>query len=175
MTHTFEENVFLGLMVALVVGIAAMLMFSDRQGVQRQVPSRARTSRVERQILGVPEMTQDDAIKLARENGLYEDNLLFVLRHDELTLFANAIEAKYRERLLSGAVEPRMFVSYEGVQTAYYTADQLAAAVLREREECAKVCEAEGVDTGTENELETDWWLATRNCAQAIRARGNKA
>ena len=29
MTHTFEENVFLGLMVALVVGIAAMLMFSD--------------------------------------------------------------------------------------------------------------------------------------------------
>jgi len=57
---------------------------------------------------------------------------------------------------------PYLNASYEGDDL--YTGDQLRAAVLAEREACAKVCEAQE-DKGGE-------WDVQQQCANAIRARG---
>lgn len=43
-------------------------------------------------------------------------------------------------------------------------------AVLREREACAKVCDA----VQKKNEDDGAWMWEARNCAEAIRARGEK-
>jgi hypothetical protein len=48
-----------------------------------------------------------------------------------------------REVLLYSSNNEGDTIRGENVRTKIYTADQLAAAVLREREECAKVCESE--------------------------------
>ncbi len=55
----------------------------------------------------------------------------------------------------------------------YYTADQLRAAVLAERERCAKVCEAEHVleslDTESGHPCDISYNTALRDAAAAIR------
>lgn len=54
--------------------------------------------------------------------------------------------------------------AYEGDDL--FTGEQLKAAVLAEREACAKECENTAVRMGSE-------WMA-HHCAEAIRARGQQ-
>jgi len=135
-------------------------------------------------------MTQDEVIALAHQMlpdaWRYDTNDDFAtLTFDELTRFANAVEAKVKADLLAGAGEPvggaylcdACDTPFDGghycpsrecghntsTKQDVYTADQLAAAVLREREECAKVCET----------FNSDELGCLDACAAAIRARGN--
>lgn len=79
---------------------------------------------------------------LAREVGAVEGVVLFG-RHDntvftpgELLTFAALVIEQEHKRLLEGSEEPIVLTeSNDGTPTAY-TADQIAAAVLRERERC---------------------------------------
>lgn len=120
-------------------------------------------------------------INLAKQAGLgwaegLGDMIEFLLRFHDL-----AIET-YRKRLLEGVGEPvgeaylcdACDTPFDGgyycpsktcghntsTKQPVYTADQLAAAVAREREECAKVCEQWGA-----------WNNVAQDCAAAIRAR----
>jgi len=70
---------------------------------------------------------------------------------------ALVIEAEHK-RLLEESGEPNRFAS-ERSGMHVYTADQLAAAVLKEREKCAKVCE----------EYDGSWYA--QQCAVAIRGQ----
>ena len=80
----------------------------------------------------------------------------------------NLIEA-YKKELLGGSEEPFIILRANDYKlgdsgeegTKLYTADQLAAAVLKERERCAKVCESEYDNWDNERPL--------RICASAIR------
>lgn len=133
-------------------------------------------------------MTQDEVIALAREVGIEDGNIPALAwgrletGSELLTYFANAIEAKVKADLLAGAGEPvywqytsrlgnsyitedRAAPSTDWTEVAVYPADQVAAAVLAEREECAKVCDEVGGRVS-----DSHAWDA----AAAIRARGNK-
>jgi len=70
---------------------------------------------------------------LAREADAAHDDVIitpFLQRFHDLAI------AEYRKRLLEGSEEPIVLTeSNDGTPTAY-TADQIAAAVLRERERC---------------------------------------
>ena len=70
---------------------------------------------------------------------------------------------------------PYLNASYEGDDL--FSGQQLIAAVLAEREACAKVCESEW-GKGYRDDS-SDAWLAHDNavyaCAAAIRARGEQA
>ena len=83
--------------------------------------------------------------------------------------FAALIRADERERLLTGVEMPEPD-GMDNDDTAYFTAEQLretvAAAVAREREVCAKVCEELGMATN-------GMYERNHECATAIRARGN--
>lgn len=97
-------------------------------------------------------MTQDEMLVLAQEAG-YSANVPTVrlaFSGFDLYRFAALIEAKLIERLLAGAVEPVAWQATggsiwghksSGDDRALYSKDQLAAAVLREREECAAICD----------------------------------
>ena len=83
-------------------------------------------------------------IELAREAGgtaytnRHVDGSAFAFGPEALDRFAAAVEARMMERLLGGAGEPaRIEQELYGDEFRYYTSDQTAAAVLREREECA--------------------------------------
>jgi hypothetical protein len=96
--------------------------------------------------------------------------------------FAERVREEYRKELLAGSGEPvamrqistgifrtdtKAFslAGYEGV----YTTDQLAAAVLRERDACANVCDE--VHHRWRWDDEPDSTSGPRECAEAIRAR----
>ena len=63
---------------------------------------------------------------------------------------------------------PYLNASYEGDDL--FSGQQLVAAVLAEREACAKVCEDNADDLS-----EGDWDSACISCANNIRARGEQA
>lgn len=70
------------------------------------------------------------------------------------------------EELIAGSGEPamHMIVDAQGTVAPYYTTDQLAGAVLRERERAAEVCKA----------LRGTHWVnieAGNVCADAIRGQ----
>lgn len=95
-------------------------------------------------------------IELAREAGFAMENSAAIQAAENLVAL---VESRYRERLLAGAGEPfRYWVDIGGTFTTLagaeewaedigtpvitlYTADTLAAAVLRERTECADECD----------------------------------
>ena len=95
-------------------------------------------------------MTEDEVIALAREAGGTASNInWWIFRTSDLERFTAAIEAKVKADLLAGAGEPRGYqwldsghfckslktVAWTPADwNALYTADQVAAAVLRERE-----------------------------------------
>lgn len=121
-------------------------------------------------------MTQDDVIKLAREIADKDKddpvrNGLVTLTYAEMVRLANAVEAKYRDRLLAGAGEPHYWAQRLGIA-------ELEGALAVEREECAKVCEETVAQHYMKQIIPTaDEALlvaACSDCASAIRARGNK-
>ena len=65
----------------------------------------------------------------------------------------------------AGMHDPMIFIgAYERFANRVY-----ALAAEREREECAKVCEA----VQQKNEANGAWMWEAKNCAEVIRARGN--
>jgi hypothetical protein len=112
-------------------------------------------------------MNQDQIAYLARKARLYvgmnlsgvmlvghakHDGLLIHLDIEDLARFATLVEAAYRDKLLAGSGEPVAWLHPANATcvttdpTGYargiplHTADQLAAAVQKEREECAQLC-----------------------------------
>ncbi|MGI9143349.1 MAG: hypothetical protein ACR2IJ_09205 [Fluviibacter sp.] len=104
-------------------------------------------------------MTQDEIISLAMESGLSgigERNMIAIER------FATLIAAHEREK------QPEHFAKAiaELVECCKVLAEENEAAVLAEREACAKVCE--------ELRDEDGYDACNMECAAAIRARGEK-
>lgn len=103
-------------------------------------------------------------IELAREAGINEwwdsGNEQREVLMQCIDRYTALVEARLMAKLLEGAGEPlNRDDTVHGVN--YYTSDQIAAAVMREREECAKVCEAH-------------YNHEAKDCAEEIRNRGTK-
>ena len=110
-------------------------------------------------------MTQEDILRMAREAGFYTNHgTVFVNGCDigaDMCRFAALVAAAERERIISAnAPEIERINSH---------IKELEAAVMAERKACAKVAEQWGQDIRVES-----WDLAGKDCAAAIRARGNK-
>jgi hypothetical protein len=88
-------------------------------------------------------MDRDEIIRMAREAGLpYEYDTGRILYLKQLERFAALVIEQEHKRLLEGSGEPIVLTeSNDGTPTAY-TADQMAAAVIKERERCAAIAEA---------------------------------
>ena len=81
-------------------------------------------------------------IELAREAGMQlGDNFADKMMVAVLTRFAHLVRDAYREELLAGVDVPWTYTETSPAKPLY-NADQMAAAVLRERERCAKLCES---------------------------------
>jgi hypothetical protein len=103
---------------------------------------------------------EQDILRMARECFADPDGSLALLT-PELTEFAALVAAAERERIISAnAPEIERINSH---------IKELEAAVMAEREACAKVCE----DT-TAAWTQPVYNGACMDCATAIRARGNK-
>ena len=103
-------------------------------------------------------MTQDEIIRMAQESGVIGG---FDDVHPSIERFAALVAAHERESF-------KVYVNQVVADREMAVHD----AVLAEREACAKVCDFENhqlVGMGMENEA----WAA-KNCAEAIRARGEK-
>ena len=101
-------------------------------------------------------MTQDEIIRMAREAGFTD------YYPERLTRFAALVAAHEREK------QPEHFAKAiaELVECCRVLAEENEAAVLAEREACAKVCETD-IEEG-----EAPWTAC--DYAAAIRARGQK-
>jgi hypothetical protein len=74
----------------------------------------------------------------------------------------------------AGIIDPRDAFSEEHVQAVLEDLKRFAALVRAdEREACAKVCEALVPDMSRTANDASVWDVATFDCAEAIRARGN--
>lgn len=94
-------------------------------------------------------MTQDEIIRMARQSGLGW------VAHKRLERFAALVAAHEREKQAD---------TFIGFDAALKEAMTIEAAVLAEREACAKVCE--------EKRIQMNYSEAPYNqCAAAIRAR----
>lgn len=119
----------------------------------------------------------NDVEKLAKKAGIAKHGLGYTCWEGQLEKFAALIRAERDAELLAGVGEPIgdgftqliqvgdtpstvEIIRIQGVGVPVYTADQVAAAVLRERERCAKVVEASP---------SYDWHKFACECAQAIR------
>ena len=91
-------------------------------------------------------MTQDEIISIAREAGI--SSIWADASTRQLERFAALVAAHEREKLMNVAIFSKWY-------------QELDAAVLAEREACAKVCDTEDVHRG-------HWYAA------AIRNRSNK-
>ncbi len=65
---------------------------------------------------------------------------------------------------------PYLNAAYEGDDL--FTGKQLRAAVLAEREACAKVCEELPAPNFYSDTDQSMWDITSMDCAEAIRARG---
>lgn len=103
-------------------------------------------------------MTQDEIISMAKQTLSKDIDGLWLAGIEDLEAFAKLVA--------SAAIEK------EREAFRIVTAAETHAAILAEREACAKVCEndvGDGPDNGC---CPTYWNEATECCAQAIRARG---
>jgi len=111
-------------------------------------------------------MTQDEIIELAVQAGMYREVLTLGRNVELLTAFAKLVAQhegkKYEDIITNMAKLLEMQQKREGVAV-----DMIEAAVLAEREACAKVCEDQA-DDGTEGE----WDGCCLSLAKKIRARG---
>jgi len=104
-------------------------------------------------------MTQDEIIEMARQAGLTSIDKKSAYLRDCLERFAKLVAAKEREKLKNVAIFDRWY-------------QELDAAVLAEREACAKVCEelpAPDIYNDTDQSM---WDVTCMDCSTAIRARG---
>ena len=112
-------------------------------------------------------MTQDEIIEMARQAGLsvtapswgYTEDYHFQGYEDKLKAFAKLVTERERERLRNVAFFDMWY-------------QEMNAAVLAEREECAKVCET--LWNYPENGMATEEECYGNECAKAIRARGQQ-
>ena len=114
-------------------------------------------------------------------DGTMEDSIVGIAA---ITRLIQLVRDDYRAELLAGSGEPVCTFSWSEARGMYtvdtpgidkavcYTADQLAAAVLREREECAKECERMVLFPGGRQEAPAHG--SVWDAAKAIRARGGK-
>jgi len=99
-------------------------------------------------------MTQDEIIRMAREAGFTD-------------IEATALEYFYQAAFEAGAAYEREKLMNVAIFSKWY--QELDAAVLAEREACAKVCEpVEG------SAYEVGVYKTMQTLAAAIRARGEK-
>jgi len=135
-------------------------------------------------------------IELAREAGIHQyERFDSVDGGNQLDRYTAAVEARLMAKLLEGAGEPvawahftddgniRMWVksSRASIEAAIgkapdglYTADQKAADVLREREECAKECDVRAGSIAHRAGYSEGLAVGYKNAAAAIRNRGTK-
>ena len=107
-------------------------------------------------------MTQDEIIDMAMEAEFvshgkpsYEESELFVCVDKDIVRFAKLVAAKEHKKWQDQTVV------------------EIHEAVLEEREACAKVCEKHGVHPALNVwNGGPDWYKHGKNCAAAIRARG---
>jgi hypothetical protein len=100
-------------------------------------------------------MNKEDIIRMAREVGL-ADSEGVVHAFYQLESFAALVASAERESLRE---------SFRVV-----TAAEASAAILHEREACARVCES--IDMEAFGVLPVRTVMITNHCAEAIRARG---
>ena len=111
-----------------------------------------------------------DVLELAKQAGFYTDlagaNDCHIGGRGVVQALAKLVIEAHNKELLECSDEPKI-IGYDGIESIIYayTPDQLAAAVLRERERCAKVCESEYDNWDYERPL--------RICATAIRKGEN--
>ena len=111
-------------------------------------------------------MNRDDAIRMARESGLHSAVLLHLYAGREAALTDSECDELRR-------LERFAHLVYESVfRDANIAASRtiLDAAVLEEREACAKVCESV-MPNPVQNWADAQIVNALRDCAAAIRAR----
>jgi len=98
-----------------------------------------------------------DAIDMAREADLIDDTYASDWYVYQLKAFEALVRADERKNAQAESEADKVIIEYHEA-----TIKRLEAAILAEREACAKVCEeyADDVRTGV-------------TCAKAIRARGN--
>ena len=104
-------------------------------------------------------MTREDIIRMAQEAGFSIDDLYPNASIQEIERFAILVASfTWREQALSE------------VQKVGQVIEEIQAAVLAEREACAKVCES--IDMEAYGVLPIRTVMITNHCAEAIRARG---
>lgn len=107
-------------------------------------------------------MTQDEIIDMARQAGMYQD--LNVSWNQSIQNFAKLVEDKVRQEIIEKNA-PVIKKVNEHIK-------ELQDAVAKEREECAKICDAiNAVYTKPEDAAER---VASQWCAERIRARGEQ-
>lgn len=114
-------------------------------------------------------MTRDDIIKMAREAGaeLNSDLPDWSFEDDQLESFAAIVAAAEREKVAAWMIA-RGYATGHG-NTIEELLQELDWQVReQEREACAKVCDA----VQKKNEDDGAYMWEARNCAAAIRARG---
>ena len=103
-------------------------------------------------------MNREDIIRMAQEAGFSIDDLYPNASIKEIERFAILVASfTWREQALSE------------VQKVGQVIEELQAAVLAEREACAKVCEEMRTYVGRNNAVTQS---SAQDCATAIRARG---
>jgi hypothetical protein len=104
-------------------------------------------------------VNREDIIRMAQEAGFSIDDLYPNASIQEIERFAILVASfTWREQALSE------------VQKVGQVIEEIQAAVLAEREACAKVCES--IDMEAFGVLPVRTVMITNHCAEAIRARG---
>ena len=107
-------------------------------------------------------MTQDEIIEMARKAGCFEKHQVFYFTLPELEAFANLFAQHEHQRF------------YDAAMKAAEKAVDVAMSL--EREACAKLCETLGVHPALNVWCGgPDWYKHGKDCAAAIRARGERA
>jgi len=91
-------------------------------------------------------------------------------KQTDAQLIKNFLEKQWKSEVLIRELYAQRDELLKALQSIY--ADQLAAAVLREREECAKECERMVLFPGGRQEAHAH--SSVWDAAKAIRARGGK-
>jgi hypothetical protein len=112
-------------------------------------------------------ITRDEIIEMAREAGFVDESFCrWGAYSDDLERFAALVE---QHLIASGYRKCAV-----GQRTSQFCG-QLEQAVLAEREACAKVCDEQGVGRkALEHYAALTYSGAARDCAAAIRSRGEK-
>ena len=112
-------------------------------------------------------MNREQIIRMAREAGISESHAQGM--QGFLERFAALVAATERNKLAAWMIE-RGYATGHGDSIEKLLEELEWQIAEREREACAKVCDA----VQKKNEDDGAWMWEARNCAAAIRARGEK-